>query len=40
MTAYTAAYSPDDGKLRLYATTRLDPETYGRAKALGFRVPR
>ena len=37
MTTYTATYSPDDNKLRLYATSRLDAETYERAKALGFR---
>lgn len=34
---YTATYSPDDNKLRLYAATRLDPETYARVKAAGFR---
>lgn len=34
---YSATYSPDDNKLRLYASSRLDPETYARAKALGFR---
>jgi phospholipid N-methyltransferase len=34
---YSATYSPDDNKLRLYASTRLDAETYARAKALGFR---
>jgi len=37
MTYYTATYSPDDNKLRLYATTRLDAETYAQAKAHGFR---
>lgn len=37
MTDYTATYSPDDNKLRLYATTRLDPETYTQVKAAGFR---
>lgn len=31
-----ATYSPDDNKLRLYASTRLDPETYQRVKAAGF----
>ena len=36
MTAYTATYSPDDNKIRLYASTRLDPETYARVKAAGF----
>ncbi|MBP1523171.1 hypothetical protein IU399_30340 [Salmonella enterica subsp. enterica serovar Worthington] len=25
---YRATYSPDDNKLRLYAVSRLDPETY------------
>ena len=34
---YTATYSPDDNKLRLYASTRLDSETYARVKAAGFR---
>lgn len=37
MTSYSATYSPDDNKLRLYASTRLDAETYAQAKALGFR---
>ncbi len=34
--SYTATYSPDDNKIRLYASTRLDPETYARVKAAGF----
>lgn len=34
---YSATYSPDDNKIRLYASTRLDAETYARAKAAGFR---
>ena len=34
---YTATYSPDDNKLRLYASSRLDPETYAKVKAAGFR---
>lgn len=34
---YTATYSPDDNKLRLYAATRLDADTYARVKAAGFR---
>lgn len=34
---YTATYSPDDNKLRLYAAMRLDEETYARVKAAGFR---
>lgn len=33
----TATYSPDDNKLRLYSSTRLDAETYARVKAAGFR---
>jgi hypothetical protein len=37
MTTYTATYSPDDNKLRLYARTRLDAETYARVKADGFK---
>ena len=36
MTSYTATYSPDDNKIRLYASTRLDAETYARIKAAGF----
>lgn len=34
---YTATYSPDDNKLRLYASGRLDKETFDRVKAAGFR---
>mgnify|MGYP001561036504 CR=1 FL=1 len=37
MTTYSATYSPEDNKLRLYAAARLDAETYARAKALGFK---
>ena len=37
MTTLTATYSPEDNKLRLYASERLDPETYAKAKELGFR---
>jgi protein-L-isoaspartate O-methyltransferase len=37
MPTFTATYSPDDNKLRLYASQRLDAETYARAKALGFK---
>src|SRR5580658_10306923 len=37
MTSFTATYSPDDDKIRLYATTRLDKERYERVKAAGFR---
>ena len=32
-----ATYSPEDNKLRLYADGRLDPETYAKVKAEGFR---
>lgn len=32
----TATYSPEDNKLRLYSSTRLDAETYKRVKAAGF----
>jgi hypothetical protein len=34
---YTATYSPEDNKLRLSASSRLDDETYSRVKAAGFR---
>ena len=34
---FTATYSPDDNKLRLYASARLDSETYARVKAAGFK---
>ncbi|PTR08656.1 MULTISPECIES: DUF3560 domain-containing protein [unclassified Novosphingobium] len=37
MTTITATYSPEDNKLRLYASTRLDAETYERVKAAGFK---
>lgn len=37
MTTFTATYSPEDNKLRLYASTRLDAETYARVKAAGFQ---
>jgi phospholipid N-methyltransferase len=33
---YTATYSPEDNKLRLSASSRLDAETYARVKAAGF----
>ncbi len=36
MTTITATYSPDDNKLRLSASTRLDAETYARVKSAGF----
>ena len=32
-----ATYSPDDNKLRLYPSARLDAETYAKAKAAGLR---
>lgn len=34
---YTATYSPDDNKLRLYALQRLDEETFKRVKEAGFK---
>lgn len=36
MTTFTATYSPEDNKLRLYASQRLDAETYSRVKDAGF----
>lgn len=36
MTTFTATYSPEDNKLRLYASSRLDPETYARVRGAGF----
>ena len=36
MNTYTATYSPDDNKLRLYAVGKLDPDTYATVKAAGF----
>lgn len=33
----TATYSPEDNKLRLYASSRLDAETYARVKSAGFK---
>jgi hypothetical protein len=35
-TAFTATYSPEDNKLRLYASTRLDAGTYARVRGAGF----
>ena len=35
--AITATYSPEDNKIRLYPSTRLDAETYERVKAAGFK---
>lgn len=37
MNTLTATYSPDDNKLRLYASSRLDAATYERVRAAGFR---
>ena len=34
---YRATYSPDDNKLRLYAASRLDPETYKKVHDAGLR---
>lgn len=34
--SYTATYSPDDNKLRLYSVSRLPKEVYDRVKAAGF----
>lgn len=34
---YTATYSPDDNKLRLYASGRLPADVYARVKAAGFK---
>ena len=36
MQNFSATYSPDDNKLRLYASTRLDADTYARVRAAGF----
>jgi hypothetical protein len=33
----TATYSPEDNKLRLYPSERLDAETYDRVKAAGYK---
>lgn len=37
MTTITATYSPEDNKIRLYPSARLDEETYQRVKAAGFK---
>lgn len=34
---YTATYSPDDNKLRLYSSSRLDTDIFARVKDAGFR---
>lgn len=36
MTTYTATYSPEDNKLRLYSSSRLDKELYTQVRAMGF----
>lgn len=36
MTTITATYSPDDNKIRLYASTRLPRELYDRIRAAGY----
>ncbi|WP_371765530.1 DUF3560 domain-containing protein [Massilia sp.] len=36
MIELTATYSPEDNKLRLYASAKLDDDTYQRVKAAGF----
>jgi phospholipid N-methyltransferase len=37
MLTLNASYSPEDNKLRLYASSRLDTETYERVKLSGFK---
>ena len=37
MTNYTATYSPEDNKLRLYALSRLPAAVYARVTAAGFK---
>lgn len=37
MQTLTATYSPEDNKLRLYASSRLDAATYERVKGAGFK---
>lgn len=37
MTNFTATYSPEDNKIRLYASSRLDAETFARVKDAGFK---
>lgn len=37
MTTISATYSPEDNKIRLYVSTRLDAETYEKVKAVGFK---
>jgi hypothetical protein len=37
MTTISATYSPEDNKIRLYASSRLDAETFQRVKEAGFK---
>ena len=37
MATLTATYSPDDNKLRLYASSRLDVDLYKRVHDAGFK---
>jgi hypothetical protein len=37
MTTYTATYSPQDNKIRISASNRLDPETYATLKEAGYK---
>jgi phospholipid N-methyltransferase len=37
MTTFSATYSPEDNKLRLYASSRLDRELYERVKNAGYK---
>ena len=37
MTSFTATYSPEDNKIRIYASSRLDAETYAQVKEAGFK---
>lgn len=37
MVTINATYSPEDNKIRLYASSRLDAETYARVKDAGFK---
>jgi len=37
MTNFTATYSAEDNKIRIYASSRLDTETYARVKEAGFK---
>ena len=37
MTNFSATYSPEDNKIRIYASARLDAETYAKVKEAGFK---